>query len=493
MTSRRKFIKTSAACLTLPSVAGLSSKAWGQPEGLKVRKNLMNLPDDDPFFEQYGEAVKAMHALPKEDLRSWWGQATIHANYCKHGDLNFFSWHRPYITLFEEIAGALISDPSFTLHYWDWSEKKGIIPNPFYDNKLLNVTYWKDPGVYNGINWGPIDSLPIRALPQGKGLQDDPNRGGSFTKEKLESILKQNDFDIFTNMVEGQPHNTGHVIAGWPPSGKPGHIGDGLSPLDPIFWMHHTMVDYMWAKWQSAGNKTEDNDETYSNMFVDADGNFLTYTSEQARDFVKMGFTYEGLIESGDMSEVMKGVEISNEFQAALANQLRSAKPTTIGQTDKKVVARINQESSLSAKAPSLINELQSGRAFRTFARSQASYGAEPKRILAVLKNISWPEGKNTGLVVNIFVNCPYLSPTTPASDPHYAGTFSFFGSKKMMSGHHGSGHSIIIDITEPLKKQADGGRLDDDIKVQLMPLHASADNDTSATFDVKDMEIIAT
>jgi len=26
------------------------------------------------------------------------------------------------------------------------------------------------------------------------------------------------------------------------------------SPNDPIFWAHHTLLDYMWTKWQKADN-----------------------------------------------------------------------------------------------------------------------------------------------------------------------------------------------------------------------------------------------
>jgi hypothetical protein len=76
-----------------------------------------------------------------------------------------------------------------------------------------------------------------------------------------DAFLKQTQFSNFTNMLETQPHNTGHVLTGFPASGKPGHIGDGLSPLDPIFWMHHTMVNFMWARGQKAGNVTQDDNQ----------------------------------------------------------------------------------------------------------------------------------------------------------------------------------------------------------------------------------------
>lgn len=490
MVSRRGFLKTSAACLVVPAVMGVSGALWGQSPTLRVRKNLMSLADDDLFFEQYGEAVKVMHALPTTDLRSWWGQATIHANYCQHGTLNFVSWHRPYITLFEEIAGALIQDPSFTLHYWDWSQKGGIIPNPFYNNPLLDVTYWKDSGEYDGINWGPINSLPIRALGKGQGLGDDPRSRGAFDADSLQTILRQSDFANFSNLLERQPHNTGHVISGFGSSGPPGHIGDGLSPLDPVFWMHHCMVDFMWAKWQAAGNQTQDKDETYADMFVDKDGNPITFTSTGVRDFVNLGFTYDGIQAAGDFDKLLQAAEISDEYQARLADQIKSAEPVSLGATQKTVTAEVGKAVSLSAKTSDLLKALQGSRVFRTHAFAKSRLAFENQRILAVLKNVGWPEGDSSGLVVNAFVNCPYLTPDTPTSDPNYAGTFSFFGSPKMAAMGHGN--SVVIDITAPLRNQAAAGRLDDDINVQLMPLNASVESRNKATFKVADLEIIA-
>jgi tyrosinase len=489
MISRRKLIKTSASCLAIPVLSGISNGLWGKPNNLRVRKNLMSLPDNDTFFKQYGEAVKAMHALPNTDMRSWWNQATIHANYCQHGTLNFASWHRPYITMFEEICGNLIGDSSFTLHYWDWSQKRGIIPNPFYDNQLLNVTYWKDPGKYTGKNWGPVNSLPIRALAKGKGLQDDPQRGGVFSAKSLSNILRQTTFSTFTNMLESQPHNTGHVIAGFPPTGLPGHIGDGLSPLDPIFWMHHCMVDYMWAKWQAAGNQTQDQNETYDNMFVDKNGKPITFTSTQVRDFTSMGFTYDDLINKDDMKMMLKGAEISSDFQANLADQLKNAKTVSLGAQKISTTAQVGKATSLAVKTKNLLTGMQGSRVFRTTLIEETRLATEGTRILAVLKNVGWPKGGNSGLVVNVFVNCPYLTPETPSTDPHYAGTFSFFGSPEMKHVDHG--HSIILDITAPLAAQAEAGRLDDDINIQLMPLNSAPESANVSSFTVNDVEII--
>ncbi|MFZ6766632.1 tyrosinase family protein [Undibacterium sp. Di26W] len=488
--NKREFLSLSAQCVALPLLLN-SSQLWAAPVNLKVRRNLMTLPDSDPFFTQYAEAVKAMHALPTSDMRSWWGQATIHPNHCQHGTANFAVWHRPYLLMFENICAKLIGDPSFTLHYWDWSAKNGIIPNPFYDRQELDVTFWNDPGVYNGKNWGPVDSRPLRALARGIGVQSDPVRGGAFTTKNLENILKQTQFNNFTNMLEGQPHNTGHVVAGFPPSGKPGHIGDGLSPLDPIFWMHHTMVDFMWARWQKAGNVTQDQQQIYADMFVDADGKPITFNAKQVHDFEALGYTYDHFVNSSPLN-FLSEAPFSNKFQEVLATQLKTTKPKSLAQLNSLVKVLANTPVALPVKVTSLLKELRESRVFRTTLGTQRRLASEGRRILAVLKQVSWPEGTQEGLMVNVFVNCPYLTPTTGNNDPHYAGSFSFFGSAQMthQGGHHG--YSIVVDITAPLLAQAAQGRLDERIQIQVVSIHPQAQGEASSVFQIKDVEVIS-
>ena len=216
----------------------------------RVRRDVTGFADNDVFFQKYAAAVSAMHNLPSTDRRNWQHQAEIHADFCKHSRLSFLHWHRHYLVFFERICGELIGDPNFALPYWNWSMKAGVIPAPFYDIKELNIEYWNDPGVYNGKAWGPINTVGERGLSKGQGLLNDPVRGGSFTTSTIDGIKKLPNADLFRGGLEGQPHNNGHVVAGALADHRTGHIGSGLSPLDPIFWLHHCMVDRIWAEWQ---------------------------------------------------------------------------------------------------------------------------------------------------------------------------------------------------------------------------------------------------
>lgn len=49
--------------------------------------------------------------------------------------------------------------------------------------------------------------------------------------------------------IENGPHAAGHV-------GVSGEMNFGPSaPGDPVFYMHHAWIDYMWARWQAADHK----------------------------------------------------------------------------------------------------------------------------------------------------------------------------------------------------------------------------------------------
>ncbi|MGB0681163.1 MAG: tyrosinase family protein [Magnetovibrionaceae bacterium] len=492
MFSRRSFLKASGSCLVLPALLSAPGTLLAAPSHLRVRKNLMTLPDNDPFFEAYGEAVAKMHEIDKDKapterrLTSWFGQATIHANWCKHGDINFCSWHRPYLAMFEEICGSQIGDPTFALHYWNWSEKGGIIPNPFYDNNNLNVTYWNDPGTYDGIGWGDIDTRGVRGLAKGTGVQADPNRGGNFSTDILANIMSQPTFKIFSNLLEGQPHNNAHVIVGAVPEGKQGHMYSGLSPLDPIFWMHHCMVDFMWARWQDAGNKTMDRAETFANQFVNPQDQFVTFSSEGVRDYAALGYTYEGNVVPSALVSALALAPIDSAAQESMARRLESVAPVTLAASSDTIKVMTNKTVSLSASVPRLKSALDSTSVFSVLGPDGPAVVAGPKQVYAVVKGITWPTGPVENLIVNAFVNNPDANPSTPSSDPSYAGTFTFFGSRKMMENMQHD-HGVIFDITEALR--AKGGSVDD-VSLQLVPLNPVPGTKSEASFEIGGFEI---
>lgn len=490
--SRRTFLKTATA-LTISTLSApyiLKASAQSGSQNLRVRKNASLMQPSDPFFNDYAEAIRAMHETNFPEFNAWREQSLTHLDHCPHGRPDFVAWHRHYITAYETMCGELIGKSDFALAYWDWTANSGRLPAPFFADAPLNVTFWNDPSNAQSDNWGPatVSTVGTRRINVNTGLQDDPQRGGAFTTQNIASIQRLPSFNLFQSRLEGSPHNNGHVITG----GGNGHMGDGMSPLDPAFWMHHCNVDRIWAEWQAAGNTTPDLDRNYSGQFLLVDGSRSTgQTANNARDFEAMGFTYDTLAET--LVGMNTLLNFPTESEQSILASIPAAAPQTIGSLAATATVRPFIATDLDVTAPDLVTNLFAPRTFRPMGEfSEKRLAVGQGRILAKLSDVK-ANGAVNKVVTNVFVNCPYLSPETPFNDPHYADTFSFF----MPAGKDGMGHGreFVVDITNPIRIQAGEGRIaTDDIQVQLMPLplQGQEDNTADASFSIGKIEILS-
>jgi tyrosinase len=474
MPSRRNFIMGAATVLASPYILQRSSFAANPI----VRRDVMDMAENDSFFSDYAKAVQNMHILA--DSRNWLSQAKIHADHCHHNDVEFLHWHRHYIRFFEKICAALCENPNFTLPYWNWSKNSGLIPAPFFDRPELNVEHWNDPGQYDGAAWGPVDTVGRRGLDKSHGLISDPIRGGPFTLAAVNGLKTLPTIDDFWPALMGNPHNTAHRLVGATRTGKGGHMGDGLSPLDPIFWLHHCMVDRVWAEWQRSGHVTSDPGADYSGQFFEADGSSAKATSTGAMDIANLNYTYD--IFQTAQPTLGAASALSRFSTEQIEDLLRAGPTSTIGSAGNTADSRANFETAINVQVPSLATHAAE---MRTLARNGLTLSNQ--RVLARLSDVEGPQTPD--LLVNVFINCPYLSPGTPFSDPHYAGTFSFFGGTKTMERMPGmNSQTYVVDITGPVRET---GFAAENIKVQFMPITAAADSKSNSSFRVGKVEIL--
>lgn len=503
--SRRRFCQAAAVGLAAASMPTL--RAQPAPAMLRVRKSALELPAGDPIFAKYADAVKKMHALPATDKRNWRRQAEIHADRCVHNGIDFLPWHRHYLNQFEKICGQVIGDPTFALPYWDWSLGRGKIPDAFFDRKELTVEHWNDPGVYDTPNWPDIDTRAIRAIGKGVGVQDHPQHGGSFTASAINSILNETTFSRFNRRLEGTPHNAGHVVVGFPPTGKPGHIGSGLSPLDPLFWLHHCNVDRLWAQWQMAGNTTASFMQLYQGHFVNEAGQSVDVKAADALDFRALGYTYQ---QFGDPIELLRRAGTirniadsgrwidsflpANRIEAAAPAALGTFKPTEAVEVGIAAAFEIpvrNLREQLSATRTILDTSLPPVSAIKNGLDEKmlAQFG-RPKetsrRIFAHLKGVALESA--TPPTVNVFLNCPYLSPRTPYTDVHFADSFAFF-SHESRAGHDHGGREFFVDLTKAI--QDVDLKAAEKLKLQLMAAGPDIDKPVGK-FSIQSIEIFS-
>jgi tyrosinase len=472
MPTRRTVLKTGLSSLAMPFL--LTSGTFAQSS--RVRRSAAVMAADDPFFADYSQAIAAMHdpAL-NGDMRSWRNQAMIHFEDCHKQPADFIAWHRVYLSKFEEICGALIGKNDFALAYWDWTLNDGLMPTPFFDIKELNVEHWNDDGSSAG-------TVAKRALDRSTGLMTHPRLGGAFLRRNIETILRESDYRRFLSTLEGGPHNNAHAILG---GNMLGHMGAFLSPLDPIFWLHHCNVDRLWAEWQTAGNLVPLLDNIFPNHFADKSGVRQTYAAKDFVELTALPYTYDSLIGRDPLSPLILSSKQFDEL--AVAAGVSSDHP--IGSTANETVSVADVETRVTIETSGLLREIFSSRAFRPVTALDTPRGAvEPRRILARLSDVK-RGAKAEKLVGNVFVNCAYLNPETGVTDRHFAGSFAFFGP----GGHHVNAEEFVVDISEPLRVQAEQGRItEDSINVQIMPVSVD-DAPGEASFTVGNVEILST
>lgn len=245
-------------------------------------------------LESFAKAVIAMKAQPKTigsqpNGLNWENQAQIHKDFCPHGSWKFFPWHREYLLRFEAIVRKMSGDPGFSLPYWDWS----INPNL--------------PVAMRGTAFLPKDPLD-------RSRKVDVSAGVTRIASPImcRNALATKDFETFmggpdsSGQIEYGPHNGVHVVLG--STGSP--MGDFLSPLDPVFWMHHCNVDRLWALWQAANpawcnpaTLAANNFKEWSMLklqgFYGTDGKRLTTyrTAEEVIDTLDVNFTYDSVLQ----------------------------------------------------------------------------------------------------------------------------------------------------------------------------------------------------
>jgi len=232
-----------------------------------VRRDISLLTGSDPYVTAYANAVAALRALPISNKHSWDYQWGIHTNYCPHHNWLFLPWHREFVWRFEEICRQETQNESFTLPYWNWQK------NPQVPAVFLNQG---SPLYHQGRTATASSTIPISI----SGPQEMENILAQmnfllFGSGSISATSPQNTF-ASAGPLEGTPHDNIHGFVG----GDMGYID--TSPRDPIFWMHHNMIECVWVDWNLKRGNPNTNDPSWTGRrfteFVDRAGNAVSVT-----------------------------------------------------------------------------------------------------------------------------------------------------------------------------------------------------------------------
>ncbi|MER7910346.1 MULTISPECIES: tyrosinase family protein [unclassified Streptomyces] len=175
-----------------------------------------------------------------------------------HRSPSFLPWHRRFLLDFEAALKSV--DPTVTLPYWDWTADRTARASLWAPDFLGGTGRARDGQVTDGPFARAGNRWPITVRVDGRDfLRRDLGAGGRQlpTRAEVDSVLAMETYDTapwnsasdgFRNHLEGwrgvNLHNRVHVWVG-------GQMGTGVSPNDPVFWLHHAFVDKLWADWQA--------------------------------------------------------------------------------------------------------------------------------------------------------------------------------------------------------------------------------------------------
>lgn len=464
-------------------VSGMA--ALGQTK-TPVRRTLQGLAWNDPIVETYRDGVGIMKNMAASEKFSWLGMSKIHGDlqngyrFCPHGDWYFLPWHRAFVVMYERVIRDLTKSDDFAMPFWDWTA------NPHMPEVFLSKT---TPDGKK--NWLFVDDAgQNRTWPPAK-----PMPASIVGPKVLAKILKDTPFEIFgTSRPDGQdnldpswvvggggvqgtlearPHNQVHNnIGGWMPT--------PASPRDPIFFMHHSNIDRIWAMWNLHHSNTKDplwTNMTFTKNFWNADG---TLWSPKVSDLYvpeDLGYTYGLHAFAAATPTGPRTLALNEKLRSIIpgvaANVAGEAGVTTVT-VDNQKTATPSEPLSLSLQLPKDALDavahrpaLPSGVEALGFSAALETMASGP-RVLAFLRQVEITDPSTTA--VRVFLNAPQLSPDTPDTDQHFVGSFAVLE-------HGAAPHalpSFVLDLTDTIQRlYGPGQHQDQEIHLQLVPVGA--------------------
>lgn len=256
------------------------------------------------------EQLRGLVTLP-QDTPATGPQAGVDA---AHGNAAFLPWHREYLSRFEKALQSV--NPNVTIPYWDWTDPRSV--DAIFQPDFLGTNGSGQPREIPGrdelLNGGPLQSgnfsaadgwnvIPdlhsnivtgetlgssiIRYLPPNS---NPPEQQLTLDNARIDRLLQSEDYNRFRPALEGDTfidengneqectlpctHNLIHALVGDgflsvppestdanPPTDPPQLETFGTlnnvpgSPNDPVFWLHHSNVERLWAEWQNNGRQ----------------------------------------------------------------------------------------------------------------------------------------------------------------------------------------------------------------------------------------------
>ena len=231
-----------------------------------------------------------------------WAWADCTHNRTQNAALNFLLWHRMYTWYLEKIVRELSGKKDFALPYWNYGSTEET------DNIMAAQTRDKAGSLYEAARYSVLNG--------GKPIPTDNVEAIQLALEELKTNPSFAGSAGFSKSLEGAPHGYMHDLIGGEYanpsetyynqiyqkdfSGLMANVPS--AGFDPVFWLHHSMVDRIWESWDVStyGQRPTLADlqaNPWPYEFITPSGDRITYTMEELYAVVfNLDYTYDNLL-----------------------------------------------------------------------------------------------------------------------------------------------------------------------------------------------------
>ena len=424
---RRTFLKHSAEASAVFAILTHSSNLWGFD--LQPARHEVTSDGAASDLAKYRSAVQKLKALPSKDPRNWTKLANIHNNHCPHQNWWFLPWHRAYLFYFEQICQDVLGDQTFRLPYWNWA-KSNDVPAPFLDksSSLFDPTREK-----SRVPAEVVSQKTVTSIVSSTSMIDLFSGATTSDQQRQASTAGHLEFG---------PHNGVHA-------NLLGDMGNFMSPLDPIFWMHHCNIDRIWASWSKIAGNTQPSATLWNKHKL---ARFYDSASKKQVSPPASSTLSGKYVVPYDVYETSSGGGVTSPHVSELivsSPHLQVKKPDSRvrlleGQTKEIPPIALGSGAKISVPIPGDLKAF-AGHASTAHAVSPQ----EQTESYLVIEDVPKPTSPTTAL--RAFINCASPAPGTSVDDPSYVGTLSFFGGDHAAMAGMGNS-SFSVNITDVLR-----------------------------------------
>ena len=434
------------------------------------------------FLQESKELTNLITSKAAGKLLASWDNCTHADNQAEQSSVvHFLPWHRLFIYHFEKIVRDLSGNPDFSLPYWGYI---GLFDNELPDQKLLTMPVeLREPS--NTSENSLYETARLSSLQAGQPIEE--GFANQYLLDAVEGLRRQNVYIDFDSEIDQAPHGLMHVYIGGATNNEtffnPIYNRDDENGLmtnvpsagfDPVFWLHHSNIDRLWAQWTKETGVLVTEQElakvSWPYQFFEPDGTIKGYTMPEVSEIIyNLDYNFDDVAILSPETYLAPS-RISSNITAQTTKTLLGVQ---------QVQETVGTDRILTETVPLRTNLVRPLESLRSINR-EAVPATQPNYTLEV--KVAYT-GRPTG-IYEVYLNLPNEEAMSDI-DTYFAGVMSFF----VLDSNRSRTKTFQFDITDELLQQTQtrrgvnpdafsisirkqGGSEDETLKVESVALY---------------------